>query len=172
MQRTNQNPENVCRLYEKSLNKSPEVTGKGCCSKYADCRGYERLEAFFSSVLVCLDTICHAVWGLSAISWPGPGPVTKHKNQYRLWTLGPWLLTPTSLRSHHLKASCQETHPSLMASVCWYPPMMTHSGMTRVMTHSEMTRVMAVSPTQHRCDSSWSGSEDRHKQISRGQTGK
>ena len=115
--------------------------------------------------------------GLSAISWPGLGPVTKHKNQYRLWTLGPWLLTPTSLRSHHLKASCQQTHPSLMASVCWYPPMMTHSGMTRVMTHSEMThlrmtRVMAASPTQHRCDSSWSGSEDRHKQISRGQTGK
>ena len=30
--------------------------------------------------------------GLSAISWPGLG--TKHKNQYRLWTLGPWLLTP------------------------------------------------------------------------------
>lgn len=69
----------MCRLYEKSLNKRPEVTGKWCCSKYADCRGYERLGAFFSTVLVCLDTICHAVCGAISYQLARPGPGSSHK---------------------------------------------------------------------------------------------
>ena len=109
MQRTNQNPENVAAS-EKSLNKSPEVTGKWCCSKYADCRGYERLAAFFSTVLVCLDTISHAACG--AISYQLAGP--RHKTQKSISPVDTGAVTPHSSHPHgHIphSASCQA--PSL-----------------------------------------------------------
>ena len=94
MQRTNQNPENVSAS-EKSLNKSPEVTGS--CSKYADCRGYtERLAAFFSTVLVCLDTISHAACG--AISYQLAGP--RHKTQKSISPVDTGAMTPHSSHPH------------------------------------------------------------------------
>ena len=116
MQRTNQNPENVSAS-EKSLNKSPEVTGKWCCSKYADCRGYERLAAFFSTVLVCLDTISHAACG--AISYQLAGP--RHKTQKSISPVDTGAVTPHSSHPHCIvtsltqEASCQA--PSLSAAM-------------------------------------------------------
>ena len=64
-----------------------------------DTSGWEHFSAQFWFAWIQYVMLCV---GLSAISWPGPGPVTKHKNQYRgLWTPGPWLLTPTSSHRHH-----------------------------------------------------------------------
>ena len=92
MHTTNQNPENVSGS-EKFENKSPEVTSKWRCSKYADCRGYmERPAAFFSAVLVCLDTISHAVCGAISYQLARPGP--SHKTQKSISPVDTGTMTP------------------------------------------------------------------------------
>ena len=132
MQRTNQNPENVSG-YEKSLNKSPEVTGKWCCSKYADCRGYERLGAFFSTVLVCLDTICHAVCG--AISYQLARPRPSHKTQKSI--------------SRPVDTGTMTPHTHILTQASHIP----HTGIIGLMSglipHSQLTKFILVFPSSY-----------------------
>lgn len=101
-----------------------------------DTSGWEHFSAQFWFAWIQYVMLCV---GLSAISWPGPGPgpVTKHTNQYRgLWTPGPWLLTPTSLTQASLRsvvASRQDSSLTHCLSLCacflvHHPPMSCEAG--------------------------------------------
>ena len=177
MQRTNQNPENVSAS-EKSLNKSPEVTGS--CSKYADCRGYtERLAAFFSTVLVCLDTISHAACG--AISYQLAGP--RHKTQKSISPVDTGAMTPHSSHPHgHIphtsvtqEASCQaltlsrNVYPGVCVSLVHkisMPCVTCEAPCQHCMSHVRLGLMSDVS-SPHRCDSGPSPGPGQGHQIHR-----
>ena len=92
--------------------------------------------------------------GLSAISWPGLG--TKHKNQYRLWTLGPWLLTSHThmVTSLTQEAPCQALSLSaaMFTLVFVFPSALCHMWGPVSALHVTCEAGSDVS-SPHRCDS-------------------